>query len=315
MDFRQLEAFVTVVSTGSMTAAARVLGTSQPTITRLVQELEHSVGFHLLTRNGPKIIPTRDGLDFYSEAEGLLNAVSRLEHRAHDIATAAPRSFNIASISSVGVAFVPKILARMSPDKVPDKISISLQRAEIVPQMVVNGQADLGFANPPLDHPGLEIIGSYVAPCVAALPSDHPLASKKLIKIEDFRGKRFATLGDRFRFRRLVDEALAQQGIVIEQEITCSSTIAALHCIQNGTAVGIVDPLTAFSVPLQNVAIRPLAEESLFSWSIIVAEGHPQLSVLRDLVSLHEEVVGEAIPGFRRQDKGRVRKMTGKSSR
>ena len=156
MDFRQLEAFVTVVSTGSMTAAARVLGTSQPTITRLVQELEHSVGFQLLTRNGPKIIPTRDGLDFYAEADGLLNAVSRLENRAHDIATAAPPSFDIASISSVGVAFVPKILARMNPAKVPDKISISLQRAEVVPQMVVNGQADLGFANPPLDHPGLE---------------------------------------------------------------------------------------------------------------------------------------------------------------
>ncbi|SDL19794.1 LysR family transcriptional regulator [Aliiruegeria lutimaris] len=36
VDFRQLEAFATVVSTGSMTAAARVLGTSQPTIIRLV---------------------------------------------------------------------------------------------------------------------------------------------------------------------------------------------------------------------------------------------------------------------------------------
>ena len=122
-----------------------MLGTSQPTVTRLVQELENSVGFQLLTRNGPKIIPTRDGLDFYAEAEGLLNAVSRLEHRAHDIATAAPRSFNIASISSVGIAFVPKILARMSASKVPDKISLSLQRAEIVPQMVVNGQARSGL--------------------------------------------------------------------------------------------------------------------------------------------------------------------------
>jgi DNA-binding transcriptional LysR family regulator len=308
LDFRQLEAFVTVVSTGSMTVAARVLGTSQPTVSRLVQDLESSVGFQLLTRNGPKIIPTHDGLDFYSEAEGLLNAVVRLEHRARDIATSAPRSFNIASISSVGVAFVPKILARMPAEQTPGKIGLSLQRAEIVPQMVVNGQADLGFANPPLDHPGLEIIGSFAAPCVAALPDKDMLASKKLLKIDDFRGRRFATLGDRFRFRRMVDDALAERGIHIEQEISCSSTIAALHCIQSGSAVGIVDPLTAFSVPLDKVVIRPLAEEILFSWSVIVAEGHPQLSVLRDLVSLHEEVVGEAVPGFRRLDKSKSKK-------
>ena len=44
MEPRQLEAFAAVMSTGSVTGAARLLARSQPAITRLVQELEAEVG-------------------------------------------------------------------------------------------------------------------------------------------------------------------------------------------------------------------------------------------------------------------------------
>ena len=48
MELRQLEAFAAVMSTGSVTAAGRVLGRSQPAVTRLVQELEAEIGYPLV---------------------------------------------------------------------------------------------------------------------------------------------------------------------------------------------------------------------------------------------------------------------------
>src|SRR5947199_229399 len=51
MEPRQLEAFAAVMSTGSVTGAARLLARSQPAITRLVQELEAEVGYALFTRH------------------------------------------------------------------------------------------------------------------------------------------------------------------------------------------------------------------------------------------------------------------------
>lgn len=303
MDFRQLEAFVTVVSTGSMTAAAGVLGTSQPTVTRLVQELENSLGLKLLSRNGPRINPTREGLEFYTDAERLLAAVERVKGRASDIANAAPRSIELAAISAVGVTILPRALARVEDSRIPPSVRLSIQSAEAVPQLVMNGQADLGFSNPPLDHPGLEIIGAYVAPCVMAVGSDDPLAQQEKISINSLKGRRIASLGDRYRFRRKVFEALRERDIHVAAEITCSSTVAALHVIQAGLAIGVVEPLTAFGLPLEGVEIRPLEEEILFAWSVISAEGHAQIATLRELVEAHEQEVASRVPGFRSVDK------------
>ena len=299
MDFRQLQAFITVVSTGSMTAAANVLGTSQPTVTRLVQDLENSLGLSLLTRHGPRIRPTREGLEFYSETERLLASVSRLEARARDISGAAPRSFEVASISAVGLSVIARALARLEAAEIPNDVRLTLQTAEKVPLMVLDGQADVGFSNPPLEHPGLEIVSAYCAPCVAAVAESDPLAQKEVISVKDFRGRRLASLGDRVRFRRLVYDALASHGIAVEREITCSSTISALHVIQSGIAIGIVEPLTASGVPLNGVVIRPLDQEILFSWNVVVSQGQPLYGALRELVLAHEDVVAETVPGFR----------------
>jgi len=302
VDFRQLEAFVAVVSTGSMTAAAGVLGTSQPTVTRLVQDLENALNLKLLTRHGPRINPTREGLDFYAEAERLLAAVARLERQAKDIASDATRSFDVAAISAVGLSVIAQALARLEAETLPASIRLTIQTAEGVPLMVTNGQADIGFSNPPLDHPGLEIIAAYSAPCVAAVAESDPLARKDVISIDDFRGRRLASLGDRVRFRRLVYDALGRRGIEVQREITCSSTISALNVIQSGLAIGIVEPLTAYCVPLRGVTILPLDEEILFSWNVIVPQGHPRRAMLHDLVRAHEEIVAKNVPGYRPLD-------------
>src|SRR5690348_13771140 len=92
LDPRQLEAFIAVISSGSVTGAARMLGRSQPAVTRLIQDLEADLGFELLHRNGPRITPTSRGVRFHEEAERIMTGLRHLRERANAIALERPQA-------------------------------------------------------------------------------------------------------------------------------------------------------------------------------------------------------------------------------
>ena len=85
MNIRQVEAFRTVMMRGSMTVAAQEMRTSQPSISRLIAELEASIGLTLFERRAGRIRPTPEGLSFYREVERSFLGLENLAHAARDI--------------------------------------------------------------------------------------------------------------------------------------------------------------------------------------------------------------------------------------
>lgn len=85
---RAMNAFVRAVELGSLSAAARELHTTQPTISKLVAALEHSVGVRLLERGSTRVAATDEGLRFLDSARRLLEdyeeAVGELTQRTRE---------------------------------------------------------------------------------------------------------------------------------------------------------------------------------------------------------------------------------------
>ncbi|PTU03228.1 LysR family transcriptional regulator [Pseudomonas sp. HMWF031] len=77
---KALLAFEAAVRLGSMTAAAKEIGTTQPAISQQIRSLEESIGGTLLDRSGNQIRPTLGGKRFYQDLSPLLsNLHSALE--------------------------------------------------------------------------------------------------------------------------------------------------------------------------------------------------------------------------------------------
>jgi DNA-binding transcriptional LysR family regulator len=84
LDLRVLRSFATVIETGSMTDAARVLGRSQPAISLQMRRLEEMTGKALLHHEGHRISPTEFG--------DLVLSYARTMLRQHDDLVARLRS-------------------------------------------------------------------------------------------------------------------------------------------------------------------------------------------------------------------------------
>lgn len=82
-DLKELQAFASVVRTGSLTASCRDLNLPKSTVSRRVRQLEDSVGQPLLLRQSRRIFPNDAGRLFYRYCDEILALVSR-GHEALD---------------------------------------------------------------------------------------------------------------------------------------------------------------------------------------------------------------------------------------
>jgi len=275
IDIRQLEAFAAVMSAGSVTGAARLLGRSQPAVTRQIQDLEADLGYALLHRSGPRIRPTARGLRFHAEVERHLSSLTHIRERAEAIGREEPTTLTVAATPSLAAGILPQALAAVAPDLIPRHLHVQALAAENVVQAVLARSADLGISSLPLEHPGLEIHWIAEAPCVVAISADDPLAGNEVVRLADLAERRIITLANPYRLRHRVDEALERAGVAPERIIDVNASLTALSLVRAGLGVAIVEPATVCGVPLEGIVMRAVDQAIPFLFGAISAAALP----------------------------------------
>lgn len=76
-DWSQIQSFAAVAEHGSLSAAARAQGNSQPTLSRHIAQLEATLGTRLFDRKSGGMILTDDGADLLAHATAMADAAAR----------------------------------------------------------------------------------------------------------------------------------------------------------------------------------------------------------------------------------------------
>jgi DNA-binding transcriptional LysR family regulator len=69
---RAMRVFIRTVELGSLSSAARELHTTQPSVSKLLAQLEQQLGARLLERSTRGLTPTEQGQRFYRDAKAVL---------------------------------------------------------------------------------------------------------------------------------------------------------------------------------------------------------------------------------------------------
>jgi DNA-binding transcriptional LysR family regulator len=83
-DFMALRLYTRVARLGSFSAAARESGLAQSQVSRMVAELEASLGTRLLARTTRAVVPTEAGMEFLTRMEPILAAVDDAENSVRE---------------------------------------------------------------------------------------------------------------------------------------------------------------------------------------------------------------------------------------
>ncbi|WP_210201593.1 LysR substrate-binding domain-containing protein [Bosea sp. CS1GBMeth4] len=293
MNLRQVDAFRAIILHGSMTAAAQELRTSQPSISRLMAELEADIGFTLFERKAGRIRPTQEGLAFYREVERSYIGLETLSYAARDIRTFGTGRLRIAAIPVMALGFMPRCIRRFK-ERFPD-VSVSLQMGGdgTVTRWMSSSSCDIGFIANMIDSPLVDHRSLYMLPGVCALPPGHRLTGCRRITPEDLEGEAFISLsladGARTRIDRIFQDAGVQRRLALETPF--SAGVCAL--VEQGLGIGIVNPIAAEDHRRSAVTFRPFEPEVMFHGHAIFPS-HYRADPLVDgfLAVVREELAG-----------------------
>ncbi|MFT4063740.1 LysR substrate-binding domain-containing protein [Paraburkholderia sp.] len=247
MNVRQLEAFQAVMSAGSLTAAAGLLGVSQPAISQLIAQLEGSCGFSLFIRAGTKVRPTREAELLYAEVQRMFIGVGRVANVAKALRDQTWGALGIASFPVLSRRVLPGIVTSFCKERPEVKFNVESMRSRGVVDAVATQQVDLGFSVLPGDRPEVDSLYVCTLRGVCILPKGHRLAKRRLIRAKDLDGENFVALGpqdhSRFQIDRIFEEADVRRRVRIE--VGQSETACAF--VANGVGVAVVDPISVYN--------------------------------------------------------------------
>lgn len=204
MDLKQLNAFIAIADLQSFSEAAVRTGLSQPSLSRLLKQLELEMNVELIDRYHRPLQLTKAGRFFYDKVSSLLVELTTITNMTQRLATPS-QALNIGFVPSVLYGLLPEIIATFKQNNIArstnkksnhnennEDIEVNLKDISSYQQIkaLKSGEIDVGFGRFAHQDPWIQQILLRHERYVVALPKSHPLANipeQRLIDLADNR--------------------------------------------------------------------------------------------------------------------------------
>jgi len=244
---------------GSVTGAARLLFTSQPTISRELARLESISGLRLFDREGGRLVPTAQAIMLFEEVEQSYIGLERINSVAQSIRRFEHGQLSIACLPMLSQTLLPKACKHFQQRHVGIGLSIAAQESPLLEESLSAQRYDLGLTEGEHVPRGTQGELLFCSDMVCILPEGHPLLSRSLLVMEDFCGVDFINFSGLDIYRQTLDEHFRRAGVDRHTVIETTNATSVCAMVRQQLGVAIINPLTAVEESGRGLAIRPIS--------------------------------------------------------
>lgn len=268
VNLRHIEIFHAVMTAGSLTEAAHLLHTSQPTVSRELARFEKVIGLKLFERIRGRLHPTVQGLRLFEEVQ---------RSGTDWIALSVPQKV-CASFARRTVYCLPAGLFAIFFTAAPATLSGTLSRCQLkhraresplLEEWLSAQRHDLGLTETLHTPAGTERTELLSLDEVCVLPPGHPLAVKKVLTPDDFHGENYISLSRTDSYRQLLDQLFTENQVKRRMIVETHSAASVCAMVRAGVGVSVVNPLTALDYAASGLVVRRFSIAVPFTVSLI----------------------------------------------
>ena len=191
MNLKQALYIKTIAQTGNISAAAKKLYISQPSLSQMLHQIETDIGLPLFDRTRLPLQPTYAGERFLIAATAILSANENLENELQNIRQENSGRLRLGISMQRSIHLLPKILPRFI-ESFP-QVSLELQEAgsAALERMVLDGEVDLALASTESNLSGLTyrllqrenigILAGVNSPLAKSIPTMTPISLEQAL--------------------------------------------------------------------------------------------------------------------------------------
>lgn len=252
MNLRRLELFVAVAEELHFNRAAERLHMAQPPLSQQIRKLEEECKLQLFVRNSRNVELTPDGELLLRHARKILGQYGVMTAALRQARNGEIGRLRLGFVSSAAISAVPPVVRHLRAQWPGIELELREETTDAQVDLIAAGTLDAGIAREVRDSPGLSTTLLQNERLVVAVASNHYLASRTSVGLEELKGEKFIAF-PRDRISRLFDHIAALLHAVdvefdIVQQAVQFPTILGLVAAHLGIAV-VPESLRAFAIP------------------------------------------------------------------
>ncbi len=237
MSTARYRAFIAVAQQGSLSAAARALGVSQPTVSSQIATLERQSQIELFHRQGYRMTLTGAGHKLMTLAQKLLVLEAETEFFLRD---SGQLNQGELKIGAVGPFHVIEMVAAYSARHPGMKLSIRMGNSQQVLHDLENYTTDVAVLAGLYDRPEL-LAREYARHAIILFAHvDHPLARREQVELAELHGLPLLLREQGSTTRTAIEAALQAAGVKPRTQLEIGSREAIREAVARGLGIGAV---------------------------------------------------------------------------
>ncbi|WP_454691738.1 LysR substrate-binding domain-containing protein [Achromobacter aloeverae] len=289
MNHREVEVFRAVMQTGSATAAAGLLHTSQSAISKVIAQMQRRSRVKLFELRRSRLVPTPEATVLYRSVVRSYVGLDLVRQTLDELRTGGTGRIAIGAAPSFAMGALPRIVRAYTVNNPNVKLSLQTINSSLVKDGVVSGTLDMGVALKDIDVAGVESRTLLKTNLVCVMSAEHPLAEREDISIGDLARFPYLAPSRDSASRALSDAPFVASGIVPNVVVETTYAVNICFLALQGVGVGLVNPLIAAEFAPLGLQVRRLVPEQPIEMLLLLPSSRPPSLLAQKLIQEIED--------------------------
>ena len=292
MNLRHIEIFHAVYVNGSVSAAARALNVSQPSVSKTLRHAESLLGFQLFQRSNGRLVPTQDAHVLFADVSEIQDRVYALREAGRNLKRGVAGMLRVSALPSLALHTIPSAVAQFRRNHDNVKFDLQTVHHDDLVRKLYERETDLAIAYevPPAAPIGSRLLGSGEL-VVLYREEDMPDAPPEL-ELQGLQGQRFISLAASGPIGQLFTQELQRLGLELDEVVSARTFYIAAALVRQGVGVTVVDNFTAQASLGGGLTFRPLSPRLPFDVHAMFLLNCPPTALATEFLKTLARVIG-----------------------